>query len=74
MNSHEHNKVCFGPNDSSVFAGNYDGNIISWNLDDGSRKEILKSGKESTIIVCEYQPVTGFLFSGDSRGNFFIWH
>ena len=74
MNTHEYNKVCFGPEDKYVFGGNVSGNILVWSLDNGTKKDVLKTDSQGLVIACEYNTITGMLYAGDSRGCFTIWH
>lgn len=41
LNSHESNKVCFGPQNKYVISGNYDGKVFGWDLEKGIIKETL---------------------------------
>lgn len=74
MNTNESNKICFGPDDKYVFGGNVSGSIVVWNLDSGCKKDLLKTDSPGLVIVCDYSPITGMLYTGDSRGNLTIWH
>lgn len=74
MNTNEYNKVCFGPDDRYVFGGNVSGTVLVWSLDNGSKKDSLKTDSPGLVIACEYNVITGNLYTGDSRGNLTIWH
>eukprot|EP00828_Plagiopyla_frontata_P045009 TRINITY_DN7559_c0_g1_i4.p1 TRINITY_DN7559_c0_g1~~TRINITY_DN7559_c0_g1_i4.p1 ORF type:complete len:185 (-),score=13.12 TRINITY_DN7559_c0_g1_i4:115-669(-) len=74
MNSHEFIKVCFGPNDSTIISGNWDSSLIAWNIDGGKRSKMLSAGKDGAIICTCYNPCSGHLYAGDSRGNLFVYH
>ena len=74
MNNHEYNKVCFGPDDRYIFGGNLSGNVIIWSLDNGTKKDVLKTDSQGLVICCEYNVITGNLYTGDSRGQMTIWH
>jgi autophagy-related protein 16 len=74
MNSHEYNKVCFGPDDRYIFGGNLSGNVLVWSLDNGTKKDVLKTDSQGLVIACEYNVIAGNLYTGDSRGCLTIWH
>lgn len=74
FNSSETQKVSFGPDDKYVFAGTTAGNVIIWSIEDGMKKDVLKSEGQGVTIVSEYNVIAGQLFAGDSRGTLTIWH
>lgn len=74
FNTSETQKVSFGPDDKYAFAGASGGNVVVWSIEDGMRKDVLKSEGQGVTIVSEYNVIAAQLFAGDSRGTLTIWH
>ena len=74
LNTDQFSKVCFGPEDRYIMAGSFGGTVVVWNIDEGVKKDVLKTDSNGVTIVCEYNGVSGNLFTGDSRGTLTIWH
>ncbi|EGR29585.1 hypothetical protein IMG5_153060, partial [Ichthyophthirius multifiliis] len=75
FNNHEFNKCCFGSNDKVVLAGGSDGQIFMWDVNSGVNKGVFKNvNHQGVIVALDFHNVTGYLYSGDSRGNIVIWN
>ena len=74
FNTSETQKVSFGPDDKYAFAGTAGGNVIIWSIEDGMKKDVLKTEGLGITIVSEYNVIAAQLFAGDSRGTLTIWH
>lgn len=73
-NSHEYNKISWGFNDQYVISGNNDGSLLIWDVQTCKLKNhITNNGHLGIIISTSYHNITNLMYTGDSRGNLFIW-
>jgi len=72
-NSYDFNKVCFANYGQSVVAGNQDGKVYFWNAENGKIQHILSGGNEGSITACCYNVASGYLYTGDMKGNLVAW-
>lgn len=74
-NSHEYNKVSWGYNDQYIISGNNDGAVLVWDVQSTKIKHNLgNTGHQGVIISTDYHNITNLMYTGDSRGNLFIWN
>ncbi|CAD8161628.1 unnamed protein product [Paramecium octaurelia] len=73
MNSHDHNMITFGPDEKYIIAGNSDSSLISWNINGRFHKQLTKGQHEGVVLSVSFHPVSGQMYSADTRGNLVIW-
>lgn len=68
MNSYDHNKICFGPDEKYLIAGNCiywlllylaDGTLVSWTIEGKFYKTLNKGCHEGVVLCVSYHPVSG---------------